>query len=76
MGYFTPVVLLLAAVGVGVANATNPSVVWYMPFEVMWPDLRGNVRLQGQYTVATFAALGLLTFARAWFSRDRDPPIG
>lgn len=73
MRYFTPVVFLLAAFGVGVANAANPSVIWYMPFESVWPELEGEICTQGHYTVATFAFLGVMTLARAWFTRERDP---
>lgn len=72
MRYFTPVVFLLAAVSVGVANTVNPAVIWYMPFEAIWPELKGQISTQGHYTVVAFAFLGAMTLARAWFTRERD----
>lgn len=74
MKFLTPSIFLLAAVGIAVANARNEAVVWYLPFDNVWPELAGDYQTQGQYTVATFAFLGGLTLLRAWFRQDRQRP--
>jgi hypothetical protein len=65
MRFFTPVVFAVTAVGVGIANSTSDGNVWYLPFETVVPSLRGDLASQGNYTIATFAILAIVTGIRA-----------